>query len=150
MLSGKLIRLIEAHQQEITDRLLRDIQRHPDLVHLRQQPVVEMREWSQILLENLGYWLAEGNEEELARKLDTVGRIRFEEGVPLHESVHTLCLLKDKIIDFVDEQGFNPEPLELYAEEELERRVGRFFDLLLMHLVRGYEGAWRKAAHAVA
>jgi len=150
MLSGKLIRLIEAHQQEITDRLLRDIQRHPDLTHLRQQPVAEMREWCQILLENLGYWLAEGNEDELARKLDTVGRIRFGEGVPLHESVHTLCLLKEKIIDFVDEQGFNPEPLELYAEEELERRVGRFFDLLLMHLVRGYEGAWRKAAHAVA
>jgi hypothetical protein len=150
MLSGKLIRLIEAHQQEITDRLLRDIQRHPDLVHLRQRPAAEMSERSQILLEHLGYWLAEGNEDELAHKLDTVGRIRFEEGVPLHESVHTLCLLKEKIIDFVDEQGFNPEPLELYAEEELQRRVGRFFDLLLMHLVRGYEGAWRKAAHAVA
>jgi len=50
MLSGKLIRLLEAHQQAITDRLLHDIQRHPDLVHLRQQPAAELREWSQILL----------------------------------------------------------------------------------------------------
>ena len=43
MLSGKLVRLIEVHQQEITDRLLRDIHRYPDLTHLRQLPEAELR-----------------------------------------------------------------------------------------------------------
>jgi hypothetical protein len=38
----------------------------------------------------------------------------------------------------------------LHAEEELERRVDRFFDELVIHLIRGYEGAWRRAAHAAA
>ena len=52
--------------------------------------------------------------------------------------------------DFVDEQGFDYDCLALYAEEQLERRVGRFFDLLTTHLVRGYEKAWQHAAHAVA
>ena len=150
MLSGKLIRLIEAHQQEITERLLRDIHRHPDLTHMRQLPEAELRERSQTLLENLGYWLAEGNEEELAHRYEAVGKARLEEGVPLHESVHALCLIKEKMIDFVGEQGFSADALELYAEEELGRRIGRFFDLLVVHLVRGYESAWRKAAHATA
>ena len=150
MLSGKLIRVIEAHQQEITDRLLRDIHHHPDLVHLRQLPEAELRERSQGLLEHLGYWLAEGNEEELARRYEALGKTRFDEGVPLHESVHALFLIKEKMIDFIGEQGFNPDPLELYAEEELGRRVGRFFDLLVLRMVRGYENAWRKVAHATA
>jgi hypothetical protein len=150
MLSGKLVRLIEAHQQEITDRLLRDIHRYPDLTHLRQLPEAELRERSQNLLENLGYWLVDGNEEEIARKYETLGKSRFDDGVPLHESVHALFLIKEKMIDFVGEQGFPPDVLELYAEEELERRVGRFFDLLVLRLVRGYEGAWRKVAYATA
>lgn len=150
MLSGKLIRLIEAHQEEITDRLLRDIHRYPELSHLRQLPEAELRERSQNLLEHLGYWLAESNEEELGRRYETLGKARFDESVPLHESVQALFLIKEKMIDFVDEQGFNPDALELYAEEELERRVGRFFDLLVSRMVRGYENAWRKAAHATA
>jgi hypothetical protein len=36
--------------------------------------------------------------------------------------------------------------LELYEREELERRLGRFFDLLTIHFVYGYERALRKAA----
>ena len=150
MLSGKLIRVIEAHQQEITDRLLRDIHRYPELSHLRQLPEAELRERSQNLLEHLGYWLAQGNEEELARKYEALGKARFDEGVPLHESVHALFLIKEKMIDFIGEQGFDPYALELYAEEELVRRVGRFFDLLVSRMVRGYENAWRKVAHATA
>jgi hypothetical protein len=150
MLSGKLIRLIEGHQQEITDRLIRDIYRHPDLTHLRQLPEAELRERGQNLLENLGYWLDEGNEEELSVKYESLGQARFDEGVPLHESVHALFLIKDKMIDFVGEQGFPPDALELYAEEELERRIGRFFDLLVLRMIRGYEGAWHKLVHTSA
>ena len=150
MLSGKLIRLIEVHQQEITDRLLRDIHRYPDLTHLRQLPEAELRERSQNILENLGYWLAQTNEEEIAKKYEAIGKGRFHEGVPLHESVHALFLIKEKMIDFIGEQGFPPDTLELYAEEELERRVGQFFDLLVLRMVRGYEDAWRKAAYATA
>ncbi len=150
MLSGKLIRLIEVHQREITDRLLRDIRRHPDFTHLRQLPETELRERSQHILENLGYWLAQTNEEKIAHKYEDIGKGRFYEGVPIHESVQALFLIKEKMFDFIGEQGFPPDVLQLYAEEELERRVGRFFDLLVLRLVRGYEDAWRKVAYATA
>jgi hypothetical protein len=60
------------------------------------------------------------------------------------------------MMDFVQEQGLRNDSVEfyvelysyvdLYAEEELEHRVGRFFDDLVVHLVRGYEAAWQHGA----
>jgi hypothetical protein len=151
MLSGKLVHLIESNQQEIAERIMRDIRQHPDLNHLRKVPELELRERGQQILENLGHWLVSGNEEELAREYEVIGRTRLHEGVPLHESIRGLCLIKDRMVDFVEEQGIERDCVALYAEEELDRRVGRFFDLLVIHLARGYEIAWRhSAAHATA
>jgi hypothetical protein len=76
--------------------------------------------------------------------------LRFEEGVPLCEAVRGLFLVKDKMIDFVLNQAAARTYMQLYAEEELEHRVDRFFDILVYHLVKGYEDAWHKAARSAA
>ncbi len=150
MLSGKLIHLIEAHQEQITANVIHEIRHCSDLVHLHKLPDAELRERGQLILENLGHWLAAGHEEEIGRRYENLGRARFEESIPLHESVRALCITKDKMIDFVNEQAITKTSMELYAEEELERRVGRFFDALIVHMVRGYETASRRAAHAAS
>lgn len=150
MLSARLIHLIEAHQEEISTTVLHDIRRHPDLSHIRNLQDAELRERGRQILAHLGKWLAESREEELAREYEHIGKTRYEESIPLHESVRALYIIKDKMIDFVKDQGIKRDSMELYAEEELERRVDRFFDELVIHLVRGYEGAWRRAAHASA
>jgi hypothetical protein len=150
MLSGKLIHLIEVHHQDISDRIIREIWRHPDLVHLRRLPEAELRERGQNLLENLGYWLASGNEDELVRVHEAVGKRRFEQSIPLYEVVRALCVIKENMVDFIEEQGIPKDSLGLYAEEEMEHRIGRFFDTLIVYTVRGYETAWHRAAHATA
>ena len=150
MFSGQLIQLIEKHEEEITGRIVRSIRHHPQLIHVGKLPEPELRARAQEILKNLGHWLAHGNEEKLFREYETIGRLRFEESVPLHESVRGLCMIKAKMIEFLDEQGLEHDSLTLYAEEQLERWVGHFFDLLVIHLVHGYETAWRHAAHAAA
>jgi len=150
MLSGKLIHLIEAHQEQIAANVLREIRQHPDLGGLRKLSDVELRDRGQQILEYLGHWLSEGHEAEIEQRYETIGKARFEESIPLHESVRALAIIKDKMIDFVHDQGIARTSVDLYAEEELERRVGRFFDELTIHMVRGYETAWRRAAHAAA
>jgi hypothetical protein len=65
--------------------------------------------------------------------------------VPLHEAIRGLCLIKDTMFDFIHEEATEFNCMELYVEEELERRVGRFFDLLVIHLAYGYEIEWRHA-----
>jgi len=145
LLSGKLIHLIEAHQEEIANSVIHEIHHHPDLVHLRKLSDAEMRERGQQILENLGHWLAAGHEAEIALHHENLGRIRFEQSIPLHESVRALCIIKDKMLDFVSEHLMAKNSVELYAEEELERRVGRFFDALIIHMARGWEAASRRA-----
>lgn len=149
MLSARLIQLIETHHKELADRVLREIWRRQDLPHILRLPEAELRERNRVLLEHLGEWLS-SNEEKMRRLQETVGTKRFEQSVPLHESVHALCLIKNTVIEFIEEQGIPRDTIGLYAEEELEHRLGKFFDQLIIHLVRGYEGAWRRAARAAA
>jgi hypothetical protein len=150
MVSGKLIHLIETHQEQIAASVIHEIRQHPDLVHLRKLPDAELRERGQQILENLDHWLEAGHEAEIAQRYEALGKARFEQSIPLHESVRALSITKDKMIDFISEQGLTKNSIELYAEEEFERRIGRFFDVLIIHMVRGYENAWRRAAHATA
>src|SRR6516225_4260059 len=149
MLSARLIQLIETHHKELTDRVLRETWRRQDLPHILRLPEAELRERNRLLLEHLGEWLL-GDEEKMERLQESVGTKRFEQSVPLHESVHALCLIKNTVIEFIEEQGIPRDTIGLYAEEELEHRLGKFFDQLIIHLVRGYEGAWRRAARAAA
>jgi hypothetical protein len=149
MLSGKLVHMIESHWDPIMNRVIEQVRHEPQMSHIKALVESELRDWGQTLLQNLGHWLDVGSEEDLSRRYEQLGRLRFEEDVPLHESVHALCIIREKVVDFVEEHIFSKNILELYAEEELERRLGRFFDLLTVHMVRGYEQALHKA-HAAA
>jgi hypothetical protein len=148
MLSAKLIHFVEAHEEEIDNRILRKIRHDPGLAHLAGLPEGELRERGREILKNLGHWLEFGNEQKIEREYEVIGKTRYQESVPLHEAIRGLCLLKDAMIDFVREQGTDRDCIALYAEEELERRVGRFFDLLVIHMARGYEVEWRHVMHA--
>jgi len=146
MLSNKPIHLIESHEEEVVASILRSIHRHPEMAHLGSLPEQELREQGSEILRNLSHWLTHGHDDLLAHKYERVGQTRFEQAVPLEESVRGLCLLKEKMLEFLEEQGTGENYLALYAEEQFERRIGRFFDLLTVHLVHGYEKAWRLAA----
>jgi len=97
-------------------------------------------------LENLGAWLA-SKSDEVRKKQEIIGKRRFEESIPLSEVVGALCIIKDNMVDFIEEQGIPKDTLGLYAEEEMEHRIGRFFDDLIVHTVRGYEAVWHKVEH---
>jgi hypothetical protein len=150
MLSGKLIHLIEQNWDEIARRVIEQVRSDSEFAHLRALPEIELREWGQNILHNLDHWLSAGNETELARHYEELGRVRFTEQVPLHEAVRGLCTLREKMTDYVQENFYAKNSLEFCAEEELERRLSRFFDLLLCNMVRGYERALRLAAHVEA
>jgi hypothetical protein len=141
MLSTKLVKLIESNWEEIATRLTVAVRKHPDMEHLASLPDLDMRIWCQEILENLGYLLSIRREEEVRRRFEILGKMRFEEKIPLHEAVLRVHLLKDKVIGFIHEQGFPMSAAQLYAEEELEHRINIFLDACVYHIVRGYEAS---------
>ncbi len=77
------------------------------LQELSTRPEIEVREWSREIVENLGDLLTAKEHEELHRRYRVMGKVRFEENIPLHEAVLRFHLLKDKIVEFVHEQGWD-------------------------------------------
>jgi hypothetical protein len=141
LLSTKLVQLIEEHWEEIAARLIREVHRNNDMMKLAARPDAEIREWCQSIVEHLGQLLVLKKDEEIRLRFEKFGRSRFEENIPLHEAVLRLHMLHDKIVSFVHEQGFPMTALQLYAEEELEQRMTRFFHACVYYVVRGYEAA---------
>jgi hypothetical protein len=150
MLSARLLHLIESNWDEIAARLIRAIRRHPDMSNLAARPEIELREWCRDVLRNLNQALTGSGEGDWKERFEIYGHVRFEENIPLHEAVLRAHGLKNQIFAYLAEQGLPSTALNLYAEEELERRLGRFFDSMVYHLVLGYEDAQRVAARVTA
>ena len=92
-------------------------------------------------------------DEPLARRCEALGRQRFGEGIPLHEVVLARFIIKEGLMEFVRDHAFVETSFQLYAEEELERSVGHFFDRMIYYVICGYEEAMREVpqhAHAAA
>src|SRR5690242_5018700 len=146
MLSTKLVQLIENNWEEIAVRVIAAIRKNPDTSTLASRPELELREWCQQILENLGSLLVITKESEIRRRYQVMGQSRFEESIPLHEAVLRFQILHEKMIGFIHEQGFPMTALQLYAEEELELRISRYFDAMVYGVVKGYEDALRRSA----
>lgn len=150
MLASKLVSMIEHHWEGIASTTIRKLRQDRAFDHIAGLPDSELLEWGEGILRNLSRWTLEGREAEVAERYECLGRLRFQEDVPLHEAVRGLQVLKNVMLEYVRNQGIGHTTVEIYAEEELEHRVGKFFDCLVYHLVLGYENALRKAAHMAA
>jgi hypothetical protein len=149
MLSSKLIRLIEDHWEPITGRILSEIRRDPRLKHIASLPTSDLRERARDLLQRLGHWLSVAKSEDLARSFERVGGLRYQESIPLAEVVLGYMIVKDRMLEFVRDQGMGDSPVAIYAEEELEHCVGRFFDSMVYHVILGYEDALAEASRVL-
>lgn len=139
MLSTNLVRMIENHSEQITEDLLERLREDPDLPNLRRLPIPELRSRAGHIVKHLGDWLSVADEEQIATCYEALGRLRFEEHVPLHECVRNFQRLKEHMVRYIRNQGVRQTTIELYAEEELEHLLGQFFDKMIYYMVRGYE-----------
>ena len=149
MLSTRLVHRIEDHWEQVSARFFRLMRSSPDMPHIARLPESELTEACRRVLRNLGNWLVSGSESDIAWHFERIGAERQRNGIPLSEAIRTVQLMKDAAISFIQDEGLAENSVELYAEEELENQLGRFFDLLVFHLARGYESASATAPHLV-
>lgn len=140
MVSAKLVTQIETHWEAIHARFVR-LLRHEPLTAIAQLPESELQEACRRILRNLGHWLVSSSEADIGRMYEQVGRQRLAERIPLSQAIRVVQLMRQATTDYVRDEGVFESSVDLYAEEELEHELARFFDLLVYYLARGYEGA---------
>lgn len=144
MLSARLLDRIDRNWERIAAEVIAHGRRDARLRKYHSLSDAEIRERARDLVSNLRLWLEGMTEEELVRRYQSLGERRCRAGVPLHEMVLKIQLIKRKIASFATEQNLSMTALEVYEETELLRVLGRYFEIVIHSAVEGYERELRK------
>jgi len=141
MLAIRLVRLIEAHSEALsrglTDLILKS-ERTSDFRKVRPE---ELRLAATEVYRNLGEWLLQKTESDIANRFREVSARRAAEGISLHQFVWALMLSREHLWHFLRHQAFADNIVALYGELELQGLLNQFFDRSIYYAVLGYKEA---------
>jgi hypothetical protein len=137
----RLVKLIEAHSGELCRDLTEQIGKSGRTSDFRRIPAQELRLAASEVYRNLGEWLLQKTETDIAARFRAVAGRRAAEGIRLHQFVWALLLSRDHLWHFLRHQSFADNVVALYGELELQRLLNQFFDRALYYAVLGYEEA---------
>jgi len=139
VLSARLIRMIEDHAEELTRRLLIDLQSNARTKAYHKFSSSEVHHRVYTVYRNLGQWLGNKADESIEAAYTELGIKRHAEGIPLSEVIYALILTKYHLRDYINSSGLADSAVEIYQENELHRLVGHFFDKAIYYTTQGYE-----------
>jgi hypothetical protein len=151
MISAKLIELIEIHAYDLTRDVARDLATNPRTPGFRAVSSDDLERRVFQLFNHLGNWIGDPRSGRVEAEFTDWGRRRFGQGIPLSEIVYAIIILKHHLRRYISEHGLVDAafpriegdyvlPMHLHNLQDLNVRVGEFFDEALYCLTRGYEG----------
>lgn len=120
---------IENHAQ-VTEALANQLARNRYLGTLRNASASELAGIIDHVLEEYARW-TDGKEDELAACGDSLANTCFALSVPVVEAAYALYAIRDGLLDVTASGGGT-------GKNDSCRRVRRFFDLLVLQLMRRY------------
>jgi len=161
MISAKLIELIEIHAAQLTSDVAKDLLTNERTrgFHTVRPEELERRVYQ--IYHHLGNWIGEPKNDRVVAEFTEWGRRRFDQGIALSEIVYTIIILKQHLRRYILDHGlidaafplFDSDyvlPMHLHSVQDLNVRVGEFFDEALYHLTRGYEAGVPRSASGAA
>ncbi len=149
MFSIRLVQLIEAHADKLSQGLMHSLETSPRSSELlRKVPADELNSRVQEIYRNLGDWLLTKTESEIEERYTGLGMRRARQGVPFSQFEWAIILTKEYLWQHLESEGLLEEPVELLGELELLHNLERFFDRAIYFAAVGYESAsGHEAAH---
>lgn len=141
MLGMKLVHLIEKHSEILSRSLTENIRASDRTSDFRKIPAEELQRAARELYHNLGDWLLQKTEKDVAGRFRAIGVRRASEGVRLHQFTWALMLTRDHLWRFLRREAFADNIVELHGELELQQVLTQFFDRAIYYGVEGYEDA---------
>jgi hypothetical protein len=150
MISVKLIELIENHATELSNDTARDLMTNPRTPGFRAVPQRELEERLFQIFHHLGDWIGDPGNLRVRTEFEEWGNRRFDQGLTLSQVVYAIIVIKQHLRHYIADHGLVDAsfprvesdyvlPMHLHSLQELNTRVGQFFDEALYHLARGFE-----------
>jgi hypothetical protein len=141
MLALKLVRLIEEHSDELamglTDKL-RQSERTCDFCKVSRDGLCLA---AAEIYRNLGEWLLQKTETDIAERFIRLGERRAAEGVGLHQFVWALVISRNHLWQFLQREAFADNVIQLSGKLELQQMLNQFYDRAVYYGVLGYTKA---------
>jgi len=141
MLAIRLVRSIEAHCEALSLELTEQIHKSSRTTDFRRIPPKDLQMAAAEVYRNLGEWLLQKTETEIARYFKAVAAQRSDQGISLHQLIWALILTRDHLRHFLRREGLVDNIVVLHGELELHQLLDQFFDRALYYAVLGYEEA---------
>lgn len=141
MLGIRLVRLIEKHSEKLSQGLAQRIRSSERTSDFSKIAPKDLRLAATEVYRNLGEWLLQKTESDIASRFKAVGSRRAAEGIRLHQLVWALMLTRDHLWHFLQREAFADNIVELHGELEFHRQLNQFFDYAVYYAVLGYQEA---------
>jgi hypothetical protein len=139
LLTYKLVQLIEEHSRPLAAGLLERVKKSPFLQEYRNVPDAELTQRVQEIYSQLGEWLTNGREQDIANRYSEIGARRAAQGVPLSQLIWTIVLVKENLWEYLKRNAKAEDLYELSGAHEMLQLLEQFFDRAMYFGAVGYE-----------
>jgi hypothetical protein len=161
MISAKVVELIEIHANRLSADAAQDLATNPRTPGFRHVSRQELEHRVFQIFHHLGNWIGDPKSEKVEAEFSDWGKLRFEQGMPVSEIVYAIIVLKQHLRRYIHDNGLVEAafprtesdyvlPMHLYSLQDLNTRIGEFFDEALYYLARGYEAEAQRLSLASA
>jgi len=151
LLAYRLVRLIEAHSDQLAEGALERLKACPKTSSFRDVPAEEFKQRVHELYTALGEWLLGKTEAEIERRYVEIGKRRAAQGVPLSQLICAINIAKQYLLQFLASEGVAEKTVEILGELEVLQLLEQFFDRANYYAAVGYESSHASlAAKAVS
>jgi len=136
----KLVRLIEASADELTQGYLQDIKKQTAMPTYQGWNETEVYRRAFVVYSQLGKWIArDASQDEIMVFWTGLGRQRRQEGFALSEIIQAVHLVRKQLWRKIQSEGLLDNALDLLMAIDLYNHVIGFFDRAVLYAVQGYE-----------
>ncbi|HEY2153948.1 MAG TPA: hypothetical protein VGH34_24295 [Vicinamibacterales bacterium] len=157
MISARVVELIEIHANRLSKDAAEDLATNPRTAGFRHVSHEELEQRVFQIFHHLGNWIGDPKSAKVEAEFSGWGRLRFEQGMPVSEIVYAIIILKQHLRRYISDNGLVEAafprtdsdyvlPMNLYSLQDLNTRIGEFFDEALYYLARGHEAEARRLA----
>lgn len=138
----KLVQHLRADADGMSERLFEKIRNsHRCNELLRRVPADEHKRYAVEVYRNLMKWMGSETDPLIEARYVELGRIREQQGVPFSHLFWAVCITRDFLCDYIQQECLIDEPVEFWGGVKLLRSLNQFFDRALYFSLAGYQNA---------